>query len=404
MWRAWLASPGGELPFGLELQPGTGSAGPLRAWLLNPPERIPVARLTWTAGELTLHLDPYDSTLRARLGGDQRSLDGTWRKRKNATDWVELPFHARLGAARRFTAMPTPATTASQAPLPGRWRVKFASEAEPAVAIIAAASPSPSPSNEIVGTFLTSTGDYRYLSGNRDGDRLRLSCFDGAHAFLFDAQLVQSGSALAAPRLAGHFYSGDRWHDPFTAQPDEHAELSDSFAQSQVNPAIGLGTVRFPDVQGRSRALDDPAFAGKARIIEVFGTWCPNCNDEAAYLVELHKKYGPRGLSILGLAFELTGDLSEDTAQVQRFARFHHAAYPMLIAGVADKEKASRSLPLLDRVRAYPTTIFLHRDGRVRAVYTGFAGPATGPAHAELRQKFTALIEELLAEPNAPPR
>ena len=414
VWRAWLDSPGGELPFGLELQ---STAGALQGFLLNPPERIPIARLSWAVGELVLHLDPYDSTIRARLGADRKSLDGTWRKRKNASTWVELPFHARLGSARRFSA--GAATPAAVTPLPERWRVQFASETDAAVAVIAAAAPAGTATETVpetaaaagdglTGTFLTTTGDYRYLAGNRDGDRLRLSCFDGAHAFLFDAQLQDEPtagkptSAAGSRRLVGHFYSGDRWHDTFTAVADEKAQLDDAFKKSRVNAPSELGTLHFPDVKGRSRALSDPAFAGKARIIEVFGTWCPNCNDEAAYLVELHKKYGPRGLSILGLAFELTGDLGQDAAQVERFAAFHHAEYPMLIAGVADKEKASRSLPLLDRVFAYPTTIFLHRDGRVRAVYTGFAGPATGAEHAELRRRFTALIEELLAEPDSP--
>ncbi len=398
LWRAWLDSPGGELPFGLELRPAPGgaAAGTWQAFLLNPPERIPIARAKWTAGELVLHLDPYASTIRARLGTSAQSLDGTWRKQKGADAFVELPFHARFGAARRFAALPAEPAPAA---LPPRWRVKFTTESEPAVGLFSEQAP-----DRLTGTFLTTTGDYRYLAGNRDGDRLRLSCFDGAHAFLFDARLIP-GDPLrtpAAPRLAGDFYSGDRWHDTFTAEPDDKAQLADPFAQSRYNPQAELGALHFPDVQGRSRSLTEPAFQGKARILEIFGTWCPNCNDATAYLVELDRKYRRRGLSIVGLAFEVTGDLGQDTAQVQRFTAFHHVGYPVLIAGLADKEQASRSLPLLDRVRAYPTTIFLHRDGRVRAVHSGFSGPATGADHAELRRHFTELIEELLAEPELP--
>ena len=402
VWRAWLDSPGGELPFGLELRSAApGGASSLQAFLLNPPERIPIARVSFAAGELVLHLDPYASTLRARLGAAGQTLDGTWRKQKGADSFVELPFHARFGAARRFTAPAAggaPRPTSSP-PLPPRWRVKFASDSDAAVGLFTEQSP-----ELLTGTFLTSTGDYRYLAGNRDGDRLRLSCFDGAHAFLFDARLLPAAPPrTAAVRLAGDFYSGDRWHDTWTGEPDDKAELVDPFAQSHVNPQAELGALRFPDLQGRSRALNDPAFAGKARILEVFGTWCPNCNDATAYLVELDRKYRARGLAIVGLAFEVTGELAQDAAQVQRFAAFHHVEFPLLIAGLADKEKASRSLPLLDRVRAYPTTIFLHRDGRVRAVHSGFAGPATGAANVELRRHFEELIEELLTEPETPP-
>ena len=401
VWRAWLDSPGGELPFGLELRPaapGPGGTPPssFQAFLLNPPERIPIARVSFGAGELVLHLDPYASTIRARLGASAQTLDGTWRKQKGADSFVELQFHARFGTARRFVAPaagggPRPP---SPAPLPPRWRVKFASDPDAAVGLLSEQSP-----ELLTGTFLTSTGDYRYLAGNRDGDRLRLSCFDGAHAFLFDARLLPADPPRTAVRLAGDFYSGDRWHDTWTAEADAKAQLVDPFAQSHFSAQAELGALRFPDVQGRSRSLTEPAFAGKARILEIFGTWCPNCNDATAYLVELDRKYRARGLAIVGLAFEVTGDLAQDSAQVQRFAAFHHAEFPLLIAGLADKDKATLRLPLLDRVRAYPTTIFLHRDGRVRAVHSGFSGPATGAAHAELRRHFEELIEELLTEP-----
>ncbi len=118
------------------------------------------------------------------------------------------------------------------------------------------------------------------------------------------------------------------------------------------------------------------------------------------YLVELHGKYKDRGLSIVGLAFEHTGNFERDARQVRRFAKRYGVEYPLLVAGLSDKKAASKAFPLLDRVRSYPTTIFLHADGRVRAVHTGYAGPATGLANYELRAKFESLIEELLAESN----
>ena len=121
--------------------------------------------------------------------------------------------------------------------------------------------------------------------------------------------------------------------------------------------------------------------------------------DAPSCLAELDRRYRARGLSILGLAFELTGDLERDTRQVQRFRERYQIEYPILVAGIADKQDASRRFPLLDRVRAYPTTIFLDAAGNVRAVHTGFAGPATGPEHQHLRAEFERLIEDLLEEP-----
>ena len=117
------------------------------------------------------------------------------------------------------------------------------------------------------------------------------------------------------------------------------------------------------------------------------------------YLSTLQDTYGPQGLSILGLAFEVTDDFDRNVRQVRRYAERHDVSYPMLIAGTsASKSKATQTLTVLDEVRSYPTTIFLHGDGRVRAVYQGFSGPATGDAHARLTAAFESIVQELLAE------
>ena len=150
----------------------------------------------------------------------------------------------------------------------------------------------------------------------------------------------------------------------------------------------------FPDVDGTPRRLDDPAFAGDARLLVVFGSWCPNCNDLSEYLVELDARY--EGLSILGLAFEYGDDPVAQRAAVRDYLAHHGASYPALVCGTVNKEKASAALPILDRVRAYPTTVFMDGRGRVSAVHTGFSGPATGERHQRLRERFESEIESLL--------
>jgi thiol-disulfide isomerase/thioredoxin len=136
--------------------------------------------------------------------------------------------------------------------------------------------------------------------------------------------------------------------------------------------------------------------AGQATLLVVFGSWCPNCNDEAKLLAELDAKYRARGLRILGLAFELTGEFARDAQQVRIFAERHGLALPFFLCGTADKDEATRALGLLDRVRAFPTTVFVGADGRPRAIHSGFAGPATGEEHLKLRREFEQRIEALL--------
>ncbi len=416
-WRAWLESPGGEIPFELEFALDATS---WRATIGNGRERIEVPEMSVDAelAAVTLALPHYDSRIEAQLSEGATRLDGLWKKRRNANEWVEMKFHATAGAAKRFRddVLHEPTNKVDPTPLArelagmaevasGRFAIQFASDADPAVGLFEVTD-----DGRATGTFLTTAGDYRYLAGSLDrgwpGDDglvgceddgephyfLRLSCFDGAHAFLFTAELDANGA------IGGSFWAADRWHETWTGRRDDSATLPDGFALSRASGAVPLDELTFLDLDGKARRLTDPAFAGKVRLLQVFGSWCPNCHDACDELVRLQREYGGRGLSIVGLAFELTGEVAHDAEQVRRYAKRHGATWPMLLAGTSDKQAATASLGLLDRVRAYPTTLFLDAKGAIRAVFTGFNGPATGAAHDAQRDEFSRVLENLLRE------
>lgn len=394
-WRAWLDSPGGELPFGLQL---IEDKGRWTAAILNGPERIEIPIVQRQGDELILAMPHYDSIIKAKNNADGTRLDGEWKKRSKGDRVVMMKFHADAGKVERFfpTALGLEACQAGGVTA-GRWSVKFASDDDAAIGVFEEGD-----ERSAVGTILTTTGDYRYLAGDVCWEqpkteklvaRLRLSTFDGAHAFLFSAVTDSN-----AETMQGDFWSGDTFHDTWTAKRDEDAQLPDAFALTKAMESAKLDQVSFPDLQGQKRSLADPAFSGKARVIEIFGTWCPNCNDASRYLSELQAKYKDRGLSILGLAFEYSGDTQRDTEQVQAFVKHHKLDYPILLAGTSDREKASASLPIIDKLRAYPTLLVLDRNNKIQATYTGFSGPATGEEYQRFKTKFEALIEKLLAD------
>lgn len=383
-WRAWIDSPGGPLPFGLKLV--MRPAG-WQSTLVNGMEHISVPRTAWNGDQLVIDIDYFDSKITAETSQNGSRLDGEWVKRAADGGWTRMPFHAAFGAGTRFGRRFGPNTPAARSAVSGRWLVQFSKSEEPAIGLIQVRQ-----DDTATATFLTTTGDYRFLAGDLHKGQLRLSCFDGAHAFLFMAKAEEDG------RLSGDFWSRDKWHETWTATKDSDAKLPDAFGLSTWTGAVKLDALVFPDVDGVRWSLADPKFAGRARIIEVFGTWCPNCKDATTYLTELLVKYARRGLSVVGLAFELTGDFERDAKLVRTYVRRHRVRYPVLIAGVADKSKASEAFPALDRIRAYPTTIFVDRTGEVVAVYTGFSGPASGPEYLALRARFEAIIEGMLAD------
>jgi len=380
-WRAKLEIPQREIPFELDLS-SSGSAW--KAVVINAKERIELSNVILDGSQLVIRFPHYDSEIRATLESDGGRMSGEWVKRAGPDKWTRLPFHAKAGDDPRF---PGRLDLPSAMRVAGRWTVKFEKSEDPAVGVFEAL-----PDGTLTGTFLTTTGDYGFLAGKVSGPVVRLSSFDGAHAFLFHAELSNEGE------LHGDFWSRDAWHETWTARPDAEAKLPDDFELAKTREGVKLDDLIFPDLDGRRKSLNDPAFAGKARIIEVFGSWCPNCNDASKFFAELDALYRTRGLSIVGLAFELTGDFTRDAEQVRRFAAFNGVKYPLLVGGVNDREKASAAFPLLQKINAYPTAVILDGRGNVRAVHSGFSGPATGDAYAALRERFTTLIENLLAE------
>lgn len=384
-WRARLKCPGGWIRFGLRTR--KNASGKWGAELINGDETIKVRSVDWVGRRLTLHFPHYDSRLEASRDVRTGQLRGTWVKVAGKDKHSRLPFVAEPVGRSTTSAAPNPDAGDT---FTGRWAVDFSSSDDPAVAVIRprdADSPDP---RSLRATFLTTTGDYRYLAGEVVDGELRLSVFDGAHAFLFRARSDSEN------RLSGEFWSRDSWHETWTAKRDSQAKLPDAFAQTRYVDETRLDDLKFPTLDGELTSLADPRFAGKMKIITIFGSWCPNCHDSALYLAELHRRYASRGLSIVGLAFELTGDFERDAKQVRRYVQRHETPYPVLLAGLADKKQASKRLPILDRVRSYPTTIFLNDKDEVITIHTGFSGPATGDAYKRLRVRFEAIIEQQL--------
>ena len=359
-----------------------------RGYIVNGEERFEIPVVDFSNGYLILKFPHYDSIIttqisRAEFNSGLTASDvirGQYKKRRGNDQWAQMKFVARHSESKQEFEDPQEFL--------GRWKVKFDSSEDPAVGIFKRTGES----NQVVGTFLTTTGDYRYLGGYVKDKTLVLCCFDGAHAFRFEAQSAASG------QLTGDFWSSNTWHETWTAVKDDNAKLPDAFAQTKLAEKSGLENLQFPDLEGTKRSLNDIAFRGKARLVYVFGSWCPNCHDAAAYFKELQDKYSSKGLKILGLAFELTSNHERNATQVKQYLRRHNVSYPVLIAGPADKAKASKEFPVIDRVRSYPTTIFLDETGAVRGIHTGFTGPATGKSYEELKQKFESLIEEMLAD------
>lgn len=402
-FRIELETPGGPLPFIVESDKRRRQANqdwvlPLErpAVLINSSERIGVMLKTnervWTT---RIPFDAFDAevVLDPQMEETDEPRTGVYTKnRGNMTASVPVRMTEASGPRDRFDRR-YPIEPAATTAINGRWVVEFAGYEDEALGIFEVDA-----DGHATGTFLTTTGDYRFLDGVVDGRTLKLSCFDGGHAFLFHAELREDGT------LAGDFWSGNWYHDTWTARPaPEGFAMPDGFAQSAWQQDVGLEGLTFtvPEANGDPATLEDviEASGGYPAIIEVFGTWCPNCHDAAAAVKALRAEFG---ITVVGLAFELTPDFGRSVRQIDAFKAKHDTDWPVLLAGVADKDEASKALPALDRVRAYPTTIFVNAAGEVDSVHTGFVGPAAPEEHAALMAKLRETTRRLIEEAKPP--
>ncbi|SIQ60584.1 TlpA family protein disulfide reductase [Maribacter ulvicola] len=245
--------------------------------------------------------------------------------------------------------------------------------------------------NKVTGTFRTTTGDYRFLEGVLDGDSLKLSAFDGAHAFLFNAKITDS-------TMHGIFYSGNHFKEPFIATRNDGFELPDPDSLTFLNDGYDKLAFTFPDIQGNMISLSDEKYQDKVVIVQLMGTWCPNCLDETKFLVDYLKSNDD--IEVIGLAFESAKTKEKAIKGIKRLIDRAGVTYPILLAqfGTYDKQLAQEKLPMLNHVLSYPTTIFIDKKGNVRKVHTGFNGPATGKKYTEFKTSFSTLIAKLSNE------
>ncbi len=375
-WRGLIALQNQQLPFNFEV---IKEGEKFSANLINGEEKILLDEITLKGDSVFIPLHIFDAALVAKIEGDK--LNGTFLK--NYAKEASLPFTASFGDTFRFTT-----ETDADVDFTGKYSVEFISDKNDTTISVGIFTQK---ENIVTGTFLTPTGDYRYLQGNVVNNKMMLSAFDGNHAFIFNA--TKSGN-----NLVGDFYSGKSSHEHWTAKLDENAKLPDAESLTYLKPGFEKLEFSFPDLDKNKVSLSDDKFKNKVVVLQIFGTWCPNCMDETKFLTKWYNENSKRGVEILGLAYERMDDFNYASERVKKMKEKFSVPYHFVIAGTNDKAKASLTLPALNKIISFPTTIFIGKDGKVKHIHTGFNGPGTGIYYDQFVQYFNETVNELLAE------
>lgn len=381
-WRAVIHRPDGEgIVFNLR---SAVENGKLVLYVVNGDEQMRVPDVVIKEDSLIVDMPVFESGFRFKII-NKDSLSGVW-QRASTSQEIVLPLTASAEHAVRFP----PAQGAAKGTVDGKWQVTFknaSGESSPAIATLKQVG------NRVTGSVLTPYGDDRFLEGILSGDSLYFSGFDGIHSLLFKAQVTGDS-------LTGVQYSGASGKQTFTAYKTDTPSLPNEAAMYLKKGESGHLDFAFKDLAGKQVSIKDDRFKNKVVIIDLMGSWCPNCMDETAFLSKYYNANKDKGVEVISLAYELTTDFDRSRKSLLKFQKAYDIQYPVLITGVTvtDKERTEKTLPQFTPIKMFPTTIILDKTGKVRKIDTGFQGPGTGSYFTNYVKEFNELIDGLLAE------
>src|SRR5690606_34355153 len=149
--------------------------------IINGKERLRVDEISVSADSVLIQMPFFDSEIHARIRNGV--LTGRWIKHLADRD-TEMGFRAEHGnPSRFFSTKKSPEQNVS-----GRWSVTVTNMDDTDTTI--AVGEFSQEEDRVLGTFLTRTGDFRFLEGTVSDNNLYLSSFDGGSAYLFTARLL----------------------------------------------------------------------------------------------------------------------------------------------------------------------------------------------------------------------
>ena len=347
--------------------------------IVNHSERIEIDSVIMNQDSLSLIMPIFDSDFQAIIT-DSSSFSGVWTNHLR-TDY-HIPFDAKFISSEYIKE----ASPKSKLKYDVTFSPNNIEETTKAIGLFHDGD------SYSFGTFITETGDYRFLEGSIEDNRLQLSCFDGSHLFDFHGTIKDDSI------VDGKFYSGKHWYEPWTAELRNDASLRDPDSITYL--VDGHQTIEFGahNLKGDSIMFTKETYQDKVTIVQIFGSWCPNCLDENVFYKDLFEKYHNEGLEIIPVAFELGDDFSDYVNQVEKHFNDLEMPYQAFIGGKAKKSITSEKFSMVNRIISYPTSFFIDKRGEVRKIHTGFYGPGTGDYYKNYVMETKTFVEELLQE------
>jgi thiol-disulfide isomerase/thioredoxin len=378
-WEGTVVVDHMTIPFRIDI---SGKGSKLQGAFINGDERVTSSRGIQEHDAVELDFDQYAEFFRANIEGGE--LKGTIEGKFGPGPRSTLPFQAS-----RFVAQPDPPAGTVPA-IGGLWEIEVKSpKGESAWRFIVRQTGA-----DVSAAILRVDGDTGTLTGHYREGTFILSHFSGERPYVMEAAPKPDGSLT----ITLNDYNGKRElpaYRPADARAKGLPEPTDPSQHTRVADPKEPFQFSFPDIGGHTISNTDARFLGKVILVNVTGSWCPNCHDEAPFLADLYRRYRDRGLEIVALDFEEPEQIA-DLTRLRWFVQHYGIQYTVLVGG--DPDDVNKKIPQLVHLNSWPTTVFVGRDGLVKSIHAGFASPASGDFNGQLKAEITARVEALLAE------
>ena len=333
--------------------------------VVNGVERIPIDIKWGKDSTFTSSLPLFSTYFEGKK--EKGIVTGQWVDPTRTGDY-RIPFQIVKNKIRDFD-------TKVHVPIHLKYKIVFEDDTVPAILEMEIGREE----NVVYGTVLTETGDYRYLQGEPfDNSRFYLSAFDGTHLFYLTGQLVDN-------KVEGSFMSGKHYLSNFKGEVNTSFELRKADALTWMkNPKEVLSLKLNADAK-TERSFGEKEWNGKVTLVQIMGTWCPNCTDESRFVKSMYEKYSGQGLQVIPVSFERGSDKQVAFTRINSQAKQMALPYPVYLGSGADSPQKATAIVFaqLNHVMSFPTLILIGKDGKVKKVWTGFYGPGTGVHYAE---------------------
>ena len=375
-WQGEIHYSQQKVPFTFEVDYPNGEVPQIT--FINGKERRIISEIIQNGDSLVIPIKPFDVVIKAQF--TEMKMVGTYEK---CYLDIRYTFTATFGKPRMIKRSLLPSIKSGR-----RWSMTFNPEASNMFKGVGLFKQM---GHTITGTVMTQVSDYRYFEGIMDGDSIKLSCFDGAHAFLILGKKTENG-------WSGKMIYDDNYSEPWMAIEDSNAELENPFEMVEIERGKHKPFYDLLGAGSGKRSVDPDKYAGKVLVIQLFGTWCPNSHDQTNYLVDWYEKNKEKKVSILAVSYEANYSQEYGLRRIKEYKESNEISYEVVLGGRLSKTSAAIPFPFMESIEAFPTLVIVDKEGFVRYVHSYFNGPATGEYYEQFDQHFNEIIEKLIAE------